>query len=569
MLRDERIADYLAGSMTAEQRAAFERDIVKDLEGLAELVGQQCVNAGLRALFDPDAHRVESAIMATVRSESEEVAANRILAETVGRQQKPRFDLRTIFNRLHPQYWQPWFVRLAFVCVIGAIGLGAWLLFRPATEGDDTASVEQQKPLNGFATVTGGAGIVWQNDDIGIGSSVAQGKLRLKSGIVGIQFTNGASIVLEGPAELELISPLKTALAFGKLTAHVPATAHGFSVEAGGNQITDLGTAFGISEPASGPMEVHVFTGKVDVTPKNSTVQELTEGKALRIAANATTPLAADRAEFVTETELQQRQMQEISARYEKWKKSNADLDRDPALLVHFDFEDARGSNLINRAVSTNRGTYGSISGCSWVEGRWASKGALQFSRRDERVRLKVPGQFESLTCAAWVSLDSLKRPENALAMSQNSKPGEVQWQISGSGSMEFSVRSTDGSRKVFSSARRLRSNWFGRWIHLAAVYDKSRMKVDLYLNGKWINSDPIVQAVPLALDTVELGNWEPAQGNLSRGERRQRQRPSVAFREVQGRMDEFALWSRPLSADEIRKLYETGKPREEQIVAK
>jgi hypothetical protein len=67
----------------------------------------------------------------------------------------------------------------------------------------------------------------------------------------------------------------------------------------------------------------------------------------------------------------------------------------------------------------------------------------------------------------------------------------------------------------------------------------------------------------------LELGNWEPLQGDLTKEERRQRQRPSYKYRELQGRMDEFALWSRPLSADEIRRLYDAGKPREERIVTK
>ena len=38
--------------------------------------------------------------------------------------------------------------------------------------------------------------------------------------------------------------------------------------------------------------------------------------------------------------------------------------------------------------------------------------------------------------------------------------------------------------------------------------------------------------------------------------------------REFYGRMDEFALLSRPLSDKEIRKLYEEGEPRSSVLVA-
>src|SRR6185437_8383416 len=267
MLRDERIADYLAGNMAAEQRSDFERDIVKDPEGLAELVGQKCLDAGLHALMNADAERIESAIMATVRSASEEAATERILAETVGAKQKPRCGFGGVLNRLVPQ---PLFLRIAMACLVCVIGLGAWLVIRSVTQGDERTIANTEQPLNGFAKVTSGASVVWEGDDVGVGSSLAASKLRLKSGIVGIQFTNGASVVLQGPAEMELISPLKSSLAFGKLTARVPETAHGFSVDAGGNQITDRGTAFGINKSAVGPTEVHVFTGKVDVTPRNA-----------------------------------------------------------------------------------------------------------------------------------------------------------------------------------------------------------------------------------------------------------------------------------------------------------
>jgi len=68
----------------------------------------------------------------------------------------------------------------------------------------------------------------------------------------------------------------------------------------------------------------------------------------------------------------------------------------------------------------------------------------------------------------------------------------------------------------------------------------------------------------------VELGNWNPLLNpSSSREETRLRQRRSYQFREFQGRMDEFELWSRPLSADEIRRLYETGRPREESVASK
>jgi Concanavalin A-like lectin/glucanases superfamily len=571
MFRDERIANYLGDGMTPEQRAAFEREIVNDPEGLAELVAQKCIDSGLQALSDSRNARVEAAIMATVRSVSVESATNRILADTVRARRKPRFDLRQFLGWLDPACWRPWMLRVAVTGIVLLIGWGFWI-FRPESgmESDDVADATPPGPVKGFAQVTGGAGVVWAGDETGIGSFVSQNKIQLRSGIIEIQFTNGASMILEGPAEIDLLSPLKTELSFGRLSATVPPSAHGFSVHAGGVEVVDLGTVFGINKPPAGPVEVHVFTGKVEVTPDISKkTVELAEGKAMRLEMNSITPLPANRAGFATETELQQRQAKELSAHYDAWKQLNAGLDRDPTLLVHYDFLD-RATNLINRSIAAGPETGGQIIGCDWVNGRWPGKSALRFSGRGDRIHLKVPGQFESLTCATWVSLDSLDRPVNALVMSQTFKPGEVQWDITASGIIQFYVRKNEnenGSKETISSARLVKSKWFDRWVHLAAVYDKPGMKTDLYLNGELVASRRLDQAVPLVPDELELGNWAPLlTPPPSRNERRLRERPSFQFREFQGRIDEFMLLSRPLSADEIRRLYEAGRPCEEKI---
>src|SRR6185369_3854515 len=105
-LRDERIAAYLAEGLTPAQRAAFEHDIANDPEGLAELVAQQCVDAGLRALLDSETQRVESAIMATVRGSSEEAAVENVLSDTVRAAQPRQKTSRGVFDWLNAVRWR-------------------------------------------------------------------------------------------------------------------------------------------------------------------------------------------------------------------------------------------------------------------------------------------------------------------------------------------------------------------------------------------------------------------------------------------------------------------------------
>ena len=75
-----------------------------------------------------------------------------------------------------------------------------------------------------------------------------------------------------------------------------------------------------------------------------------------------------------------------------------------------------------------------------------------------------------------------------------------------------------------------------------------------LYLNGREVASKSANWREPLTLGTLELGNWSPTT---------KRAATNYRLREFHGRMDEFVLLDRPLSSEEIQRLYEFGKPRE------
>src|SRR4051812_10988585 len=89
MSLEQRLADFLAGELPADQRAEFEGEVLADADGLTELVEQRRMDAALRALLDPAQDRVEAAILASVRGRSDEAAVKEVLAKTV-RARTPR-----------------------------------------------------------------------------------------------------------------------------------------------------------------------------------------------------------------------------------------------------------------------------------------------------------------------------------------------------------------------------------------------------------------------------------------------------------------------------------------------
>jgi ferric-dicitrate binding protein FerR (iron transport regulator) len=462
--------------------------------------------------------------------------------------------------------------KVALTGVAGAAAVGLWIGIRALQQPIDDSEVADSAPepmvnTNYIATLTRGTGVVWDGatNNVEIGSSLVSGWLRLKSGAVQIEFNSGARVILEGPAALELVSPGEARLSFGKLSARVPEPAHGFKVYTPDLTVTDLGTEFGLNRPANQPMKVEVFEGKVEVATNGAATPEriLNAGEGVQVSARQLQPMpAVDARDFLSVNELARRESAELRARYQEWRQGDSALDTDPAILVHLNFEDQRNveRNLINRAIASRASSRAMVFGCDWGEGRWPGKAALEFNRINDRVRLSVPGEFHSLTYLAWVRVDSLPNQWNALALVDTFKTGQTHWQIQRNGSLELGVR-MEGRIAAWDhliSAPVITREDYGKWIHVAAVYDGNSGRMILYLNGQAVASK-VIKTRPLTLGTLELGNWTPTSRKAGANYR---------IRDFHGRMDEFALLSRPMSGEEIRRQYELGKPREITAIA-
>jgi ferric-dicitrate binding protein FerR (iron transport regulator) len=91
--------------------------------------------------------------------------------------------------------------------------------------------------------------------------------VHIDRGLAELHFRCGARIVLEGPANLELVSDTSARLVTGRLTARVPPEASGFEILSPQGRVIDLGTEFGVSVGDGGTTEVVVFEGKVEAHP--------------------------------------------------------------------------------------------------------------------------------------------------------------------------------------------------------------------------------------------------------------------------------------------------------------
>jgi hypothetical protein len=109
------------------------------------------------------------------------------------------------------------------------------------------------------------------------GEKVEPGILSLTRGLLRLDFSNGARVTVEGPAELEVFDEDRVLLHKGLVTATIPESAVGFVVDTVAAHVVDLGTSFGVSVSDNGQTEVCVFDGEVEVSlPRVAGAEEVT-----------------------------------------------------------------------------------------------------------------------------------------------------------------------------------------------------------------------------------------------------------------------------------------------------
>ena len=135
---------------------------------------------------------------------------------------------------------------------------------------------------NFVAKLTGTKDAVWTSarHQPAISSRLLSGqRLNLESGLIELHFKTGVRVVVAGPAELVLGGQdqgleqpnIAGFLKLGRLVAHVPASAVGFTIQTPTAIVTDLGTQFGVNVDAHGKMNLGVLNGSIEWAPLGTT----------------------------------------------------------------------------------------------------------------------------------------------------------------------------------------------------------------------------------------------------------------------------------------------------------
>ncbi|QDT80306.1 FecR protein [Gimesia maris] len=530
---------FLQGTISDQQQAALERLLASDSEQRQLYIDYMQVHNGLTTWTNETTEPADWVPQPVSQSHPSRLRSPRFLLMLVS-------SLVAATLLLSLAYYAGWNTRADSSSAIAESSI------------DQPADETSQPQTDHIALLTQAVGVEWDtNRNLQAGAGLSAGWLKLKQGTIQVELISGASILIEGPAAVKLISPLKAFCQFGKVRASVPEQAHGFTMETSRLNVVDLGTEFTLSLDQSGSGQVQVIDGKVELhstdsqsTPAN--VQSLTTGEGVQFNQRGT----IDRLQeailpLINPEELSQLVEQQQTQQFERWQKQNALLKADPSIVAYYDFEES--SNWLRTLNNKSQqkpasSSHGAIVGCQWTSGRWPQKRSLEFKRTSDRVRTHIPGEYQSLTFMAWVRIEGFDRWLSSLMLTDGYNDGNPHWQLSDKGEMILGVKTGPG--KNYFSPVVLQPTDLGRWIFLVTVYDHQKQEVVHYLDGVAVSHHEIENSIPLVIGPAEIGNWRP-----------QEHSGAHSIRSLNGRLDEFALFGRALSADEILQLYQSGKP--------
>ena len=419
-------------------------------------------------------------------------------------------------------------------------------------------AVDKEATSNGVAVLSQTLDAEFSEPNVRSGDTIAPGKLTLNKGVAQIEFFSGATVLVEGATEMEILSAWEARCVRGRVRVHVPPAAKGFVMHAPDVKLEDLGTEFALNVKGR-DSAVHVFEGEVIAHIKNKAPASLKVGMSLASTAAGVLP-----EDFLPISELQGLIRQREQRRFQQWQTWSEGVSKDPRLIAYYTFRhapDDRWDRLVsNLADPQDKIRAGGAVGAQWTQGRWPGKEALEFKRPGDRVRMNLDGTYAALTFACWVKVDSVDKKYNSLLLTDGYDSGEPHWQIYEDGSLMFSIgyaasgekRITARYNQVYYSKPVVTADSLGRWHHLAVTYDNVSGMALQYFDGKEVGRE--VSALhqpgrPIILGPCELGNWGlPTQGH------------PFPIRTLNGAIDEFAIYHDVLSPSEIQTLFEQGQ---------
>jgi len=213
-------------------------------------------------------------------------------------------------------------------------------------------------------------------------------------------------------------------------------------------------------------------------------------------------------------------------------------------LIAHWDFDEKSGTTLADRS---GNGHDGQLTGGAWVTGRFG--GGLELQLGDSVTIPGFPQATPDWTVSGWIKLSASNRAalgtERAVLLTaERAQMGG--WEI------EFDPRpgfdwleasyyvSAPTNDYVVLDCKCIEID---QWMHWTAVFDSTTHRFSLYHNGRLADASTLPAPVLPGEPDLDIGRWY--QGGRS----------------VAGVIDDYAVWSRALSGDEVAAIHAQRVP--------
>lgn len=374
----------------------------------------------------------------------------------------------------------------------------------------------------------------------------------LKQGLVEVAFDSGAKVFIEAPSQFQLLNENEMVFQ-GSLTANVPPSAYGFTVNTLNSKVVDLGTEFGLRATGGDESELHVTKGQVELldavaSPNDRAKQLVKAGQGYHVDESGTIARVTFRKEgFCWDEPTPYEQ-----AVYETKPLCYWRFDRDRETLLR---------NEMNPEPRPQNQLIGSIGyGAGPVLGEDRSNRALRLDGSNDGYAVLLDSatgfrRSPAIAISVWVYPESGISTDQSILLTTSEKGPDTNFNdqiyLTYDAKFGFYVYCPKALRRMMITSSVIELN---RWHHVVACRTPDQMK--LYVDGQ-------LQAA----DNLPAPGGETSShlyGCIGRGTGHY-EGASVKFQKwpFKGLVDELSQYDRELSAEEVDLLYQAAvKPR-------
>ena len=455
-------------------------------------------------------------------------------------------------------------------------------LFSPPPQAAPQQVVEREpEPI---ATVVDSLNATWDSSSaIANGSSLTEGPYSLRSGVAQVKFESGVTLLLEAPAEIELISRERAKLNAGRVVAKVPDQAIGFTLISAAATFVDLGTEFGVEVLPGGEAIVTVLEGEVALVRDKA----INSGRSQTLQVGATRTVSADGRKVAKRSFDESYFIREVP-------RTAADLAiLQSRPLAYWPLNEPAGAGKISDVGRLGaRGSVGTGINFGNVAHEAGGKSLAAFGTIHSGIDLGrlLASTDKNFTCEAWVMTRNIMNwPPQRILSSFNRPPCQgFAFGVADRGWFRLPEQGPFlhvTAHGVYDCVS-VESIPVNQWVHLAASIDE-RGEPRLYINGTLVSKrfrkrDPVeaeagVDNVSEGATAMEGGGddghqwetfdvWDSSKiGLVSEGKTMIGQNPPnvdgrTPAERWQGQLGGVAIYDRVLSVEEISQHYEAGR---------